>query len=534
MKTRSLSRRPLTQRPLSRTARLTSGTRIGVSLACLASAGSVGATVGVDTTALVEAVTVEAARAHQARFQEFADEGDGTREASSDGYLNSAIYISQLMIEAGYEVDLQVFPYVYFEDLSDPVFEQLAPVAISYPLDDPEGFTSATYSGQGDVTANVTAVDVILPAAADPNTSTSGCDADDFAGFPAGDIALVQRGACTFGQKVLNAQAAGAVGVIIFNEGQEGRTEAFGATLGEPGFTVPVVTASFAIGEVFAPGGAQARVSVDTLVENRISANVIAESRVGRSDRTLVVGAHLDSVDEGPGIQDNGSGSAGILEIALQLAALATADEMKVYNRLRFAWWGAEELGLLGSEYYVDNLTEEEIEEIALNLNFDMIGSPNYARFIYDGDGSVTDPAGPEGSAFIEWLFRDWFDQQGLASEPTAFSGRSDYGPFIAVGIPAGGLFTGAEGIKTEGQVALYGGTAGEAYDPCYHEACDTFDNISIEGFDQMLDAAANAVGVFAVNSLPAPPAAKLADGSTASFKRTAVETDFRGNRLER
>jgi len=118
------------------------------------------------------------------------------------------------MIEAGYEVDLQVFPYVYFEDLSDPVFEQVAPVAISYPLDVPEGFTSATYSGQGDVTANVTAVDVILPAAADPNTSTSGCDADDFAGFPAGDIALVQRGACTFGQKVMNAEDAGAVGVI--------------------------------------------------------------------------------------------------------------------------------------------------------------------------------------------------------------------------------------------------------------------------------------------------------------------------------
>lgn len=510
------------------------GTRLGVALVCAACSSGAGATAGVDTSALVEAVTVENARAHQAKFQQFADEGDGTRESSSDGYLNSAIYISQLMIEAGYEVDLQVFPYVYFEDLTDPVFDQVAPEAVSYPLGEPEGFVSATYSGQGDVTANVTAVDVILPAAPEANASTSGCEAEDFAGFPAGDIALVQRGACTFGTKVLNAQEAGAVGVIIFNEGQEGRTEAFGATLGEAGFTVPVVATSYAIGEAFAAGGVEARVSVDTLIENRITANVIADSRVGRRDRTLVVGAHLDSVDEGPGIQDNGTGSGGILEIAVQLAALAEADEMKVYNRLRFAWWGAEEQGLLGSEYYVDNLTEEEIGEIALNLNFDMIGSPNYGRFIYDGDGSDSEPAGPEGSAFIEWLFRDWFDQQGLASEPTQFSGRSDYGPFIAVGIPAGGLFTGAEGIKTEEQVALYGGTAGEAYDPCYHEACDDFDNISIEGFDQMLDAAANAIGVFAVNTLPVPPAAKLADGSTGSLKRSAVETDYRGDHLER
>ena len=329
-----------------------------------------------------------------------------------------------------------------------------------------------TYSGSGDVTAEVTPVDLQIPPAADANTSTSGCEADDFAGFPAGNIALVQRGNCAFFDKALNAQEAGAAGVIIFNEGQEGRTEVvINGTLGGAGIDIPAVGTTYAVGEALAAAAPRRGSRSTSITEDRITVNVIADSPVGRADRTLVVGAHLDSVEEGPGIQDNGTGSGGILEIAIQLAALAEADEFQINNRLRFAWWGAEELGLLGSEYYVANLSDDELNEIMLNLNFDMIGSPNFARFIYDGDGSDSDPAGPpRARTFVEWLFRDWFDSQGLASESTPFSGRSDYGPFIAVGIPAGGLFTGAEGIKTEEQVALYGGEAGIAYDPCYHE----------------------------------------------------------------
>jgi len=488
------------------------------------------ANAGYDTTALVEAVTLEAVRAHQQEFQAFADASGGNRETSSDGYIDSVLYISRLMTDAGYDVDLQIFPYIYFENLSPAALAQTSPESVEYTVDDPEGFVSSTYSGSGDVTAVVTPVDLVLPPAAAANTSTSGCEAEDFADFPEGDIALVQRGNCAFGLKARNAQEAGAAGVIIFNEGQEGRLEAIGATLGEPGFTIPVVFASFAIGEALAAGGVQARLVVDSVTESRISANVIADSRVGRADRTRVIGAHLDSVPEGPGINDNGSGSAGILEVALQVAALVEAEEMRVDNRLRFAWWGAEEVGLLGSEYYVDNLTEEELAEIELNLNFDMIGSPNYVRFIYDGDGSATEPAGPEGSAFIEWLFRDWFDSQGLASKPTQFSGRSDYGPFIEVGIPAGGLFTGAEGIKTEEEAEIYGGEAGIAYDPCYHEACDTFENNSDQGLSEMLDAVANAVGVFARGSLPV--SREKRDGARQASAE--VETDYRGNLLAR
>jgi Zn-dependent M28 family amino/carboxypeptidase len=207
-----------------------------------------------------------------------------------------------------------------------------------------------------------------------------------------------------------------------------------------------------------------------------------------------VVGAHLDSVTAGPGINDNGSGSATDLEVALQIAKLG----LQPRRALRFAFWGAEESGLLGSIHYVDNLPLDELGQIYANLNFDMVASPNYVRFVYDGDGSDTPDAGPPGSAQIEDLFNRYFASQGLATDPTAFDGRSDYGPFIAAGIPAGGLFTGAEGIKTPEQAAVYGGTAGVAYDRCYHQACDTINNLNTKGLSEMSDGVAHAAWTLA------------------------------------
>src|SRR3712207_1525093 len=173
-------------------------------------------------------------------------------------------------------------------------------------------------------------------------------------------------------------------------------------------------------------------------------------------------------------------------------------------NKVRFAWWSAEESGLVGATRYVQGLSQEEKDKIALYLNFDMIGSPNFVRFVYDGDNSAALPSGtvgPPGSAAIETAFVEYFQSQGLASEPTPFNGRSDYGPFIAAGIPAGGLFTGAEGLKTAAQAETYGGTAGVAYDPCYHAACDDITNLSPTGLDQMSDAVAHSVISFAQNT---------------------------------
>jgi Zn-dependent M28 family amino/carboxypeptidase len=170
-------------------------------------------------------------------------------------------------------------------------------------------------------------------------------------------------------------------------------------------------------------------------------------------------------------------------------------------NQVRFAFWGAEEAGLWGSQRYVDSLSGQQLKRIALNLNFDMVGSPNFVRFVYDGDGSTFGSDGPSGSGTIEDAFNDYFASQGLASEPTQFDGRSDYDAFINAGIPAGGLFTGAEGVKTAAQAAVYGGTAGLAYDPCYHQACDTIKNLSSTALDQMSDAAAHATLLFAMSA---------------------------------
>lgn len=228
--------------------------------------------------------------------------------------------------------------------------------------------------------------------------------------------------------------------------------------------------------------------------------NVIAQTKSGDPDNVIFVGAHADSVEAGPGINDDGSGTVGILEVALQLA------KYEVTNAVRFAWWSAEEFGLLGSEYYVNQSAPEDLDRIRLYLNFDMIASPNYKLSIYDGDGSAFNLSGPSGSAEAEALFENYFESKGLPSQPTEFNGRSDYGPFLAVGVAAGGLFTGAEQIKTEAEAALYGGTAGVAFDENYHRVGDTVDNLNLEAFLINSRAIAHSVATYATSFDSLPP----------------------------
>jgi Zn-dependent M28 family amino/carboxypeptidase len=280
-----------------------------------------------------------------------------------------------------------------------------------------------------------------------------------------------------------------------------------------------VLSASFALGDELrngvlnGPTGVTVRIKTDTVAENRTAYNVLAETSGGDPNHTIVIGAHLDSVSRGPGINDNGSGSATILEVAEVFAA----QGREARNKLRFAWWGAEEEGLLGSTFYVNSLSQAEKDKIELNLNFDMIGSPNFVRFVYDGNNSAGGGAvGPAGSGAIEQLFLDYFASQGLAAAPTPFNGRSDYGPFIAAGIPAGGLFTGAEDVKTAAQAAIYGGTAGAPYDPCYHLACDTYANNNNTALDQMSDAVAHAVLLFSKRNFDKNPLVDPAAVSSA------------------
>ena len=479
-------------------------------LAMLVSVSLVSSAVKVDTSALLEAVTVEGVRMHQAAFQDIADANGGTRVSGSPGYDASVAYVADEMLAAGYQVTIQPFEFAFFQEISSSFSQTFTPVRDFVPFDFSDGtgdYDVMTYSGSGivDDKAVVPTNDVIIPFPPDANTSTSGCEVDDFidsggSSLVEGKVALIQRGTCSFRLKAQNAEDAGAVAALIFNEGQAdlGRDGVVLGTLGSPGINIPVVGISYSLGvEFFDDTDPRVSLDVQTISEFKTTSNVIAETPGGRDDRVVMVGAHLDSVEQGPGIQDNGSGAATILEIALQMSELGFEPR----NQVRFAWWGAEESGLVGAQYYVDNLSKREIKDIALNLNFDMIGSPNFVRFVYDGDGSATPLAGPNGSKNIESVFLGYFADQGLETEPTAFDGRSDYGPFIAVGIPAGGLFTGAEGIKTPEEAAIYGGTAGDQYDPCYHLACDTFDNISLEALDQNSDAAAHATMTFAMTT---------------------------------
>ncbi|MFI7078269.1 M28 family metallopeptidase [Micromonospora sp. NPDC049903] len=231
--------------------------------------------------------------------------------------------------------------------------------------------------------------------------------------------------------------------------------------------------------------------------------NLIADWPGGDPNAVVMTGAHLDSTTAGPGINDNGSGSAAILEVALAVARTGFTPD----RHLRFAWWGAEELGLRGSQYYVNNLPTAERSRIKQYLNFDMVGSPNAGYFVYDGDNSdgVGSGPGPAGSAQIEQTIQAYFTSIGVPTRGTDFDGRSDYGPFISVGIPAGGTFTGAEGTKSSAQASLWGGTAGQAFDPCYHRACDTLTNINDTALDRNADAIAYTVWTLAQVATPPP-----------------------------
>jgi hypothetical protein len=485
---------------------------------------------------LLDCMTLEGVREHQAALQKIADNSTdpvypGTRAAGTDGYADSVEYVAGLLREAGYEVTLDPVEITFN---FPAVLRQLTPVEADYETG------VFTGSGSGRVEGQVIPVDINLTG---DRASTSGCEAADFAGIDwsgDADIALVQRGTCFFGTKAFYAEQAGAEAVIIFNQGNTPEREELivaDATSvdppipGAPGpvtHGIPVVGASFADGVALAQPGSTAFVEV-LPSETRTDYNVIAELPGKNEDNVVMAGAHLDSVIEGPGINDNGSGSAALLETALLMANLNPE------NTLRFAWWAGEEQGLLGSADYVAGLSRAERDRIALYMNYDMVGSPNYIFMVYDADESTFPaPDGvtiPPGSEAIEDLYESYYTWIGEPYDDTEFSGRSDYEAFILAGIPSGGLFTGAEEIKTEEQEAIWGGTAGEQFDPCYHEACDTYENVDLHALEVNSDLIAFAMLTFAystetVNGVPGKrvPGPKLTLPAPAGPEGTFAE----------
>jgi Zn-dependent M28 family amino/carboxypeptidase len=465
---------------------------------------------------LLDCVTLEGVQEHLEALQKIADNSTdpvypGTRAAGTDGYADSVDYVAGLLEDAGYEVTLDPVEITFNFPAT---LRQLTPA----PAADYETGVF-TGSGSGTVEGNVIPIDINLDKGEDA-VSTSGCEAADFAPFDwsgDADIALVQRGTCFFGDKAYNAEQAGAEAVIIFNQGNTPDREALivadATSRTNPAdpdgpalvveHTIPVVGASFADGIALSAPGSTAFVKV-LPAETRTDYNVIAELPGKNEDNVVMAGAHLDSVIEGPGINDNGSGSAALLETALMMAN--TNPE----NTLRFGWWAGEEQGLLGSADYVAGLSQAERDRIAMYMNYDMVGSPNYIFMVYDADESTFEAPVPvpAGSEAIEDVYESYYTAVGEPYDDTEFSGRSDYEAFILAGIPSSGLFTGAEEIKTEEQEAIWGGTAGEQFDPCYHEECDTIENIDNHALEVNSDLIAFAMLTFSystesVNGVP-------------------------------
>ncbi|MGW5050722.1 M28 family metallopeptidase [Actinokineospora sp. NPDC004072] len=447
---------------------------------------------------LVAKVTGAGVNRHLIAFQRLADRNGGTRASGTPGFDASLAYAEDKLIEAGFEVTRQPFPFTFTQTLA----QSLTAGGRSIPIN------IMTYSSSTPV-GGVTA-----PLAIAAVDATPGCEASDYTDA-AGKIALAQRGACTYAQKNQAAFDAGAVAVIVYNnvEGQ------LSGTLGSvEAAKVPAGGITKAEGAALAAAGGPVTLELRALREERTTYNLLAETTTGRKDNVVVAGAHLDSVVAGAGINDNGTGSAALLETALRLGG-----SPRVNNAVRFAWWGAEELGLVGSTRYVRSLSFDEQLDIALYLNFDMVGSPNGGHFVYDGDDSdrVGAGPGPYGSAQIEAAFVDFLGATGTPTEGSDFTGRSDYGEFIAQGIPAGGLATGAEGIKTAAQAAKWGGQAGVAYDPCYHQRCDNLGNVNRDLLDRNADAMAWVVASYGIstediNGVPPRVTAKQAAAAKA------------------
>ncbi|KAI1744865.1 aminopeptidase Y [Xylaria scruposa] len=419
------------------------------------------------------------------------------RVHGSEGHLNTVKYFTDTLEALGdyYTIELQE----YTTEVTFASFQEFSADGVDIATDSFEFGNNGTWTD--------------VPLA---NVANLGCDPEDIPDSVAGKVALIPRGNCTFVQKITNAGAKGAIAAMIYNSGDVGVAA---GTLGGVNDLIPVGGLTRADGLAFA-----ARIEAGETVTSSgdywayialgTSHNVIATSKYGDPGNVLFLGAHSDSVDKGPGINDNGSGSCGLLTVAKALSKWRTNSQVK------FAWWTAEEEGLLGAEHFVETSSPQDLAKIRLYLNFDMIASPNYYLGIYDGDGSRFNLSGPPGSDVAEKLFEDWFAAKGLTTFGAEFNGRSDYGPFLDAGVPCSGLDTGADGVKTEEEVTIYGGVAGEQYDQNYHSAADNVTNLAELPFEVNAKAIAHAVATYGQSWEGFP--ARLPSNSTVAARRHA------------
>ena len=345
---------------------------------------------------------------HLDALQRIADEHGGNRAAGSAGERATADYVAGRLRAAGYRVAVQEVSVPAFRERSEP---RLSAGSRSYEA------RTLRFSGSGAIAGTVRAVGL-------------GCSPEAFAALRRGEVALIQRGTCSFRAKALAAQRAGAAAVLIADD------QPVRGSLQRPGIRVPVLAVGASAAGL---AGERVGLAVDAASTIRRSPSVIGETGAADARRVLMAGAHLDSVPDGPGLNDNGSGVTALLEIAEGLGGRRVPDG----TALRFAFWGAEEIGLVGSRRYVAGLSRAERRRIAGYLNLDMVGSPGAEPAVYDGD------------AAIEAALRR---RLGADAPQRDLGGASDHAPFAAAGVPVGGIFTGL--------------------DDCYHQRCDTLDNV--------------------------------------------------------
>src|SRR3954469_12551391 len=425
---------------------------------------------------LVECVQTNDLWNHMKAFQAIADanpgpDGHQSRNSGEPGYKASVDYVANLMREAGYDATIQPYTFEYSSYVGTPSWSEVSPTARSFTL--VSDWNPGKSNGDATGAQVKPAGGIVLPPTP-ASSSTSGCTAADFSsGGYAGKIALVQRGGCNYGVKVLNARAAGAVGVVIFNEGNPGRAAVISGSLldanNEPFVPdIPVAFTSFATGqslfnEYQAGTPPVMNLSTHVIIDpNRTDYNLIAESKGGDPDHVVVVDAHLDAIF-GAGMLDNGSGSVTILDIAQQMR------KVRPLNKLRFIWFGGEELGELGSAYYVNHLSQSELAKIRYDLDADVTATPNYSIGVLDpaaGDlfGRTVSKDSPprvyEPSKVARDMAVDYFDSIGknhIFFSPVG----TDAEQFQLAGVPASGVLTGQDCCKTQEEVDLFGGYTG-------------------------------------------------------------------------
>jgi len=429
---------------------------------------------------LAAKVTTDALYAHLDALQRIADANDGNRAEGTAGYDASLDYVAKALRDKGF-------------DVQTPEFDRYGGTRGGSPR--------LTVSGRGLTVEKASLLVDTGPGGIEAATlrpaKPAGCSAGDYGGVDVkGAIAVVDDTVCSVVVKQNVAVARGAVGLLVVTPGTNGSPP----TLFSPGYyrelTVPVGIIGSDVNAALRRTSAPVRLRLDgrpVLVKSR---NVVAQTKTGDSANVVVVGAHLDSVAGGPGINDNGTGVAATLETALQLGS-----SPQVANAVRFAFWGSEEIGLEGSRAYVRGLNREQLNDIALYLNFDMLGSPNAGYFTYDGDQSAASaPAAdvPEGSAGIERLLAGHLNFAGVRPADMPLSDATDYDPFRAAGIPVGGATTGGAQQKSAVQARLWGGRAGAAFDPNYHTLRDNLVNLDRHALEIMGPSVAFAVASYA------------------------------------